>query len=241
MILHLAPETPAWIKGAATAALYARIGGASLALVSGPAALAFRKGSPLHRAAGNVFFLSMLAMSGVGAVVTPLLPDPVSSLAGAFTFYLVVTGWMAVKRAEGRVGAIEAGGALYALGVAAAGVIIGRLGSMQPGGMFYGEPYQIGYGVAVIATLAAVADLSVVWRRGLSGAPRIARRRWRMCVALLVALGSFAGQPKARPELLLGLPYLIVPALVVLVLMVVWLVKVRLPARRRARQALAAA
>ena len=39
----------------------------SLALLSGAAALSFRKGERLHRGFGNVFFVSMLGMSASGA------------------------------------------------------------------------------------------------------------------------------------------------------------------------------
>jgi len=42
------------------------ISGATAGLLSGPASMSFRKGSPGHRVAGNVFFVSMLSMSAAG-------------------------------------------------------------------------------------------------------------------------------------------------------------------------------
>jgi uncharacterized membrane protein len=45
---------------------YAHISMGTLALASGAAAMTVRKGSPLHRQVGNVFFVSMLIMAFAG-------------------------------------------------------------------------------------------------------------------------------------------------------------------------------
>ena len=233
MIIHVSPDASPLVQTAMTAVLYAHIGGASLGLASGPVALIARKGSTLHRAAGNVFFAAMLAMSIVGAIASPLtpVPDPISSMMGAFTFYLVATGWAAVKRRPGHVGAFETGALIYVLMLMGAALIIGRLGAMSPDGQLGGQPYQIPLVAAGVAALAATADLSVILRGGLSGAQRIARHLWRITLALFIAWGSFAGQPKAQPEALRGSPLLIVPALLVLAALLYWLARTLLTRR----------
>jgi uncharacterized membrane protein len=238
MILHLAPDTPLLIRALAGAALVTHIGGASLGIVSGFVALAARKGGRLHRRAGQVFFVSMLGMSGVAAVVAPMLPDRVSALMGAFVFYLTLTAWTVVRSRAGSVGRVERGAGFAALAIAAVALTLGVLGSQQPKGLLDGQPAEFGFVLALIATAAALADFSVVRRGGLSGPPRTARHLWRMCLALFIAAGSAVAQPRvvaliphaiSRSALLL-----FAPALAVLALMVFWLVWIRIPKRRRA-------
>jgi uncharacterized membrane protein len=237
MILHLAQDTPFVIRALAGTALVTHIGGASLGIASGFVALAARKGGRLHRRAGQVFFASMLAMSAVAAVVAPMLPDRLSGLMGAFTFYLTLTAWTVVRRPAGSVGRVERGAGFVAMAIAAVALTLGVLGAQQPKGLLDGQPSQLGFMLALIATAAALADFSVVRRAGLSGPPRIARHLWRMCLALFIAAGSAVAQPRvvaliphaiSRSALLL-----FAPALAVLALMAFWLVWIRIPRRRR--------
>ena len=81
------------------------IASAAVGLLSGFMAMAFRKGSGLHGAAGSVFFVSMLSMSGLGAFMAAFLkPNNGNVLGGLLTFYLVATGWVAARRRDRRVG-----------------------------------------------------------------------------------------------------------------------------------------
>ena len=81
---------------------------------------------------------------------------------------------------------------------------------------------------AALAALAAALDLNFVLRRRLSARQRIGRHLWRMCAALLIAAFSFfLGQQKVMPEAIQGSPWLFVPALAPLVLMIFWLVRAR--------------
>lgn len=231
MILPVSPDAPAVVRAGAATILLLHIGAASLGLVSGGAALVFRKGERSHRAVGNVFFVSMLIMSGIGAAVAPFLPARISSVAGGLTFYLVATAWATVRRREGQVGRFESGALLAALGVAVLGVFLGWQGAISPQGTIDGLPYQPSFIFAGIAGLAAACDLRVIRRGGLSGAPRLARHLWRMCVALLIAALSFVGQPRAIPDFLRGSPILFLPIIAVAVAMIYWLVRVRQPTR----------
>jgi uncharacterized membrane protein len=228
MILHLSPDAPLLIRAAAQAALVLHIGGASLGIASGFVALIARKGRRLHRAAGNVFFVAMLTMSAVAAVVAPMLPDRISGLMGAFTFYLTATAWAVVWRRPGSVGRFEIGASLAAFGIAAAAVALAMVGSQAPRGLVDGQPGQIAYILAAVAALAGASDLRMVRRGGAWGGPRIARHLWRMCLALFIVTGSAVAQPKVvqlLPEAVRGSPMLILPALAVLALMVFWLVR----------------
>ncbi len=236
MILQVSPDAPLLVRAAATTILYAHIGGAFTGMISGFVAIFAPKGQTLHRAAGNVFFVAMLIMSGVGGSVSPFLGDPGSAVAGVFTFYLVATAWATVKRPGGQTGMFEVGGLLGALSVVAGAVGVGMLAYAAPRHQIQGVPYLVPLIVAGIATLAAGSDLNAILRGGLSGTPRIARHAWRMSLALFVAAGSFAGQPKAVPAFLRGTPVHYAPALLAIGLLIFWLIRVRIPSRPKPRR-----
>ena len=234
MILHVPPGSPALIRYGAAAILALHIGGASVGLVSGAAALAFRKGGRAHRRAGNVFFVSMLTMSAIGASAAPFLPVPQwsSTPAGIFAFYLVATGWVTVRRPAGGVGVFEVGAFLVALVAAAAMGSLAWVGGHSPDGLVGGLPWQPALVFGAVAALAAACDLKMILRGGISGAPRIARHLWRMGVGLFIASASFfLGQPKVFPVPLRGSPILMVLALAPLVLTIFWLLRVRFTKR----------
>ena len=227
-ILQIAPESPVWVKDLTVAVLWTHIDGGALSIVSGAVAITARKGETLHRFAGNVFFGAMLAMAGIGAVVAPLLPDRGSSVAGFLTLYLVLTGWATVRRKEGSVGRFEVAGLFAVLGVVAASIILNMIAATTPHHTIDKQPAQVLYAFTVIGAIAAAGDLNMILRGGLTGAARIARHLWRMCLALFVASGSFfLGQQKMLPQAWHGSPLLFVPALLPLVLMVYWLIRVK--------------
>jgi uncharacterized membrane protein len=225
MILHIAPEAPWLIRAAAGAALVLHIGGASVGMASGAVAVLTRKGGRLHRLAGHVFFVSMLIMSAVAAVVAPMLPDRVSAIMGAFTFYLVATSWATVRRRPGETGRFERAALVYLLAVIAGYIAIAVVGAGNPRGLIDGLPYQIAVMFGGIATLAALMDLKAIRQGGLRGTPRIARHLWRMCLALFIAWGSGAAQPRIVPDALEGTMIPMLPAFAVLGLMAWWLLR----------------
>ncbi|HEX5262297.1 MAG TPA: hypothetical protein VFW13_02140 [Phenylobacterium sp.] len=236
MHLHISPEAPMLIRGAATTALALHVSGASMGVLSGAVALVARKGSRPHRVSGTVFFVSMLTMSGVAAIVAPLLPDRFSAVMGVFVFYLTATAWAVVRRRPGSVGRFETGAALVALGVVAANLTLAWIGGHMPKGALDGEPSQLGYLAGGMAMIAFACDVRMIRAGGLAGAPRIRRHLWRMCLALAIATGSFAGQPMAQPAFVRGSPYLFIPALIVLGLMVFWLIRFGRGATRKSQK-----
>ena len=236
MILQVSPDAPLLVRAAATTLLYAHIGGAFTGMISGFVAIFAPKGETLHRAAGNIFFVAMLIMSGVGGSVAPFLGDPGSAMGGVFTFYLTATAWATVKRQDGQTGMFEIGGLLGALSVVAGAAWVCALAYAAPHHAIQGVPYQVTLLFIGLGALAAGGDLHAILRGGLSGTPRIARHAWRMSFALFVAAGSFAGQPKAVPAFLRGTPAHYAPALLAIALLIFWLVRVRIPSRPKPRR-----
>ena len=229
-ILHIDPNAPAIVHAGAAALLVLHIGGAFTGLTSGAVAMIAPKGGRLHRLAGNVFFAAMLTMGGVGAAVAPFMTagQTTNLMAGSFTCYLVATAWATVRRRPGQTGRFEIGAmivaAAAAMGAAAIGVISATSAHPMP------QPQgTVIFVFAVIAALAAAADLRAIQLGGLLGPARIRRHLWRMSTALLIASASFAGQPKAIPRFLHGSPLTVLPAILVLGAMIYWLIRTRAP------------
>jgi len=85
------------------------------------------------------------------------------------------------------------------------------------------------YALGGIIALAAALDLKVILNRGITGTPRLRRHLWRMCTALFIASGSFfLGQQRVMPEVMQGSPWLAIPALAPLAIMLFWLLKLSL-------------
>jgi uncharacterized membrane protein len=232
MILHLSPDAPLALRLGADALLALHIGGGTIGLLAGAAAVTVRKGGRAHRILGNVFFVSMAAMATVGATVSPLLHDRVSTVAGIFTLYLLATAWRAAHRRDPAVDRFDIAALLVALGVVAAGMTFILLQNASPTGMVDGQPPQAPWMFTIVSSIAALSDLKVILRRGITGAPRIARHLWRVCFALFIASGSlFFGQPQVFPKALQTSGLLAVPALAPIVLLVVWMLLVRLGRR----------
>lgn len=225
-VLYIHPDSSALVHAAAAAVLYLHIGAGSVGLLSGAAALVFRKGSQQHRLAGKIFVVSMLIMSGIGACVAPFLPTPerASVLAGILTFYLVLSSWMAVKRKPGVLGKFDYGLLLTALSVTVVAAFFIWLAAQSPGGKLDGQPAEAFVMFLIIGSLAAVGDLRLILKRGVSAATRIARHLWRMTAALFIAANAlFLGQPQVFPKALQKSGLLLVPALLILALLLFWL------------------
>ncbi len=123
-------------------ALIVHIAGGTVGLLSGFAAVSVRKGERLHRIAGTAFFVSMLVMAAMGACLAIPLQQWGNVIGGIFTFYLVATAWMTVRRKEGTTGNFEIGAMLVALGGAVAILILGLLVMANPKTVPGGVPAQ---------------------------------------------------------------------------------------------------
>ena len=236
MILQVAAGSPWWLFAAANLILFLHIAGGTLGIISGSVALLSRKGGRMHRLAGTVFLVSMLTMATIGAAASPFLPVPSmpNVFAGVLTFYLVATGWLAVQRKGGPIGRSEQAGLGLALAVVAAGASFIVMASNGPTGTIGDTPPQAYFVFTIVGGLAAAGDIRMIRRGSISGVARIARHLWRMSAALTIASGSFfLGQQRVMPAAMRGSPWLFVPVLVPLLLMVFWLIRVRFQSRMR--------
>jgi hypothetical protein len=214
----------------------------TLGLLSGTAAMTFRKGSPRHVLAGSVFVAAMLTM-GVFAVYLAITRHQPNNIGGGIlTVYLIGTAWLTARRRDGETSRFDWVVFLIplALGILTwmNGINVVRSGASSQGGVPVGMTFFMGS----VMLLAAAGDVRMLVRGGVFGAKRIARHLWRMCFGLFIAAGSFFLGPSNRPLRLLsavGLGQHLPPALfstslyliltiLPLILLIFWLVRVRL-------------
>lgn len=192
-----------------------------LGVLSGAAAMSFRKGSRRHRVAGNVFFVAMLVMGSSAAYLGNVF-------GGLFACYLVATAWLTARRREGETGIFDWAAFLFAL---AAGVLFVTHGVRLATGAVApkpGVPVGMIFFLGFVVLLAAAGDLRMLVRGGVFGRQRIVRHLWRMCFSFFIATGSFfLGQQQVFPKAWRGAAVWFVPALLPLAAMIFWLVRVR--------------
>jgi hypothetical protein len=221
--------------------LIGHISAGTLGLLSGTAAMSFRKGSPRHVLAGKVFVASMLTMA-VGAVYLAIVRHQPNNIGGGIlTFYLIGTAWLTARRRDGETSRFDWVAMLIPLVL---GVLNWRNGLkvLHSGASSQdGVPVGMMFFMGSVMLLAAAGDVRMLVRGGVLGAKRIARHLWRMCFGLFIAAGSFFLGPSNRPLRLLSavgfgkhLPlalfsttvYLILTILP-LIMLIFWLVRVR--------------
>ena len=209
-----------------------------IAVLSGSTALVVRKRSLLHRRFGDVFVISMLIMAAAGAYAAFTKSQPTNVMAGVFTFYLVATAWLTVMRKEKETGHTEFGLLLLGLAAGTGALIFGWQAAHSAAGLKAGDSVPL-YVFGSVALLSAAGDTRMLIRGGVSGAQRLVRHLWRMCIALFIAAGSFflgtASDPVLRRTGLRAtlftpairqthLPE--VPVLIIVILTVFWLCRV---------------
>jgi hypothetical protein len=97
-----------------------------------------------------------------------------------------------------------------------------------------GVPIGMYFFMGSIPLLAAVGDVRMLARGGISGRPRLVRHLWRMCFGLFIATGSFfLGQQQVFPEAIRK-QYILAPlAILPLALLIYWLLRVKFTVRWR--------
>ena len=221
--------------------LIVHICGGTLGLLSGTAAMTFRKGSPRHVLAGKVFVASMLTM-GVFAVylaVTRHQPNNIGG--GILTVYLIGTAWLTARRRDGETSRLDWIVLLIPLTLGILTWMIGLKVVRSGANSVDGVPVGMTFFMGSVMLLAGAGDVRMLLSGGVAGAKRTARHLWRMCFGLFIASGSFFLGPQNRPLRLLStvgvgkyLPtvlfsttlYLIL-TLLPLILLIFWVVRVR--------------
>ena len=198
-----------------------------LAMVAGAAAVSFSKGSRWHARAGNIFVVSMLCMAVAASCLAYMKHQPNNLFGGLLTIYMVATAWATARRRDGETSVVDWMGFLFALTIGGLSVFHGFLKiagreALDPNTYPFMQLFM-----GSIILLAAIGDLRMLVR-GISGKRRIARHLWRMCYGWFIATGSFfLGQQQVFPAWLRGSPALLVPALLPLVLLIFWMIRVR--------------
>ncbi len=189
-----------------------------LAIVFGFIALFAAKGGVLHRRIGMYFVYAMVVLA-LGGAVMALKPEgsPTNVVAGLATFYFVTTALMTVRRNH-QVGPIDTFAAIAAFAICIMGIRAGMSGRGESPSFVF----------AFVIFLAAVGDVRMIRAGGIRGPKRLTRHLWRMCVAMVVASGSFfLGPPGRVPDIINIKPLLPVPVIVPLLVMAFWMWRLR--------------
>lgn len=208
--------------------LFLHIAGGMFGLLSGTVAMVYRKGSRGHRLSGDVFVVSMMIMGACGSILALMKHQPDNFFGGLVTFYMVTTGWLTGRNRQQETGLLDWGALVFALMLGGSLLTLSVLVASGQAARQPGVPIGMYFFLAAITLLAAAGDVRVLARGGISGAPRLARHLWRMCFGLFIASGSFfLGKQEFFPAALRK-PYLLVPmAILPLVMLIYWLVRVR--------------
>jgi hypothetical protein len=202
--------------------LHVAAGAASIA--AGAVAVSARKGGRLHAAGGNAFAAAMMTMALTAAllVVTRDGGDERTHPAGSlFICYLVATGWWTGRNRAGTAGRFEIAACASAAALAAVSFV---LGALDPRGGGAGPLFFTG----ALAALAAWSDFAFIRRGRLTGAQRLGRHIWRMCVAFFFATGAFfLGQQDVMPAAVRGSLWLFVPGLAPFGFMIFWMARLK--------------
>jgi uncharacterized membrane protein len=203
------------------------VSAATIGLLSGFAALGFRKGARMHRQAGTVFFISMLLMAASAAYLALVKSQTLNAIVGVLTFYMVATAWLTVKRRAGETGGLEYVLALLAVADGASAYVLGLEASLSATGLKDGTDAAPYFVFGSFALVAAALDFRMLLRNGVAGAHRIARHLWRMCFGLLItSLSFFQGTRIDFPQALRRTHVLLVPTLIVAIAIIFWLCRV---------------
>src|SRR5205085_3259461 len=189
-------------------------------VLSGAAAMWFRKGSRPHRVVGNLFFVAMLVMGSSAAYLGNVV-------GGLFACYLVATAWLTARRRGGETSVFDCCALLFILAFGVLALVKGIEMAKNPKLSLNGVPagmFGMFFFLGSVALLAAAGDVRMLVRGGIFGAKRVARHLWRMCFSFFIATGSFfLGQQQVFPAAWRGAAVWFVPALLPLVLLIFWI------------------
>ncbi len=215
--------------------------GGTSALLSGAAAMSFRKGSRWHRGAGNVFVFSMLTMATAAIYIAAQRHEPGNVSGGILTSYMVLTAWLTARRRDGETSKYDLVLLFVPLALASFTLISGIAKLRIPGPPKDGVPVGMHFFLASIMLLAFAGDIRMLARGGLFGSKRIVRHLWRMCFGFFIATGSFFLGPANRPlrflsriglrqqifHTVLRQEVLIFLAVLPLLLLIYWMVRIK--------------
>jgi hypothetical protein len=197
-----------------------------LAIILGFIDLFATKGAPIHRRIGNGFVAAMLTLAITGVGIAASKGDIGTVIGGSLATYLVSTGMITVQPAT-----VAWRRVLIAMSVV--GIAVGGLSLVRLVIAFPRTGAVIGYSLfATAAILSVRGDIRVLRGGPPTGARRLTRHLWRMCMALWFATASFFLGPRRRVEMMLPdaiviTPVVVAPVLVVVLVMGYWIWRLR--------------
>jgi uncharacterized membrane protein len=198
-----------------------------VALLSGTAAMSFRKGSRRHRETGHVFVVSMLGLGATGAYIGFTRHEMLNGMMGVLTIYLVTTAWLTARRRDRQTFPFDYAAVLVPVAIGAGLTFYGFAAASTRTGSLHGYPAFAYFVFGSLALLFAAGDVRMLVRGGISGTPRMARHLGRMCFGLFIATASFFTRQSLFPAVLRTTHLLEVLTFLPLLLMVFWLIRVR--------------
>jgi hypothetical protein len=179
----------------------------------------------------------MLIMAVLADYLAVVMPEQIPNLfIGTFTIYLVATAWMTVRRKERSVGVPEKSALCVVLCLFVPFAILsfqlatGLEPAFKSAVPLEGPVRVAIYSFTFLVAMAAIGDARLVLTGDITGAQRIGRHLWRMCLGLTFAAGSAFtnGFPRLLPNTVhLPLLLLFVPQLLSLGVLIFWMVRVR--------------
>lgn len=212
----------------------------SIAVMAGAVAFAMKKGSQRHIKSGQVFAITMVVSSIVGAVlglmkfeqlyitfhggvlgVTLILGSILTLRSGKPGLH----GWALVVAAVNLLNFL----ALLTAGGYALGLPEGKLASFNAEDYFF---------LSAMAGVALFGDVMMMLPKKLAYKSRIARHLWRMSLGFFIAAGSAFTGPgmKAFPLALQESGALMLPEFIIFVLMLFWLARTFMAKPKRASE-----
>jgi hypothetical protein len=174
----------------------------------------------------------MLIMGLCGSTLALMKHQMNNVFGGLLTFYMITTAWLTGRRRDSGNSILDWGALVFALTIGASLVTLGVLVARGQAAPQAGVPLGMYFFMGTIPLLAAAGDLRMLLRGGISGTPRLVRHLWRMCFGLFIATGSFfLGQQQVFP-LAIRKQYILAPlAILPLILLIYWVIRVRLSKR----------
>ncbi|MGE0772639.1 MAG: hypothetical protein AB7K37_13065 [Cyclobacteriaceae bacterium] len=207
--------------------VYTHVVSGGVGLLSGAAAMLLRKGSRWHIKVGNGYFFSMLIMSAIGAYGAYFLPEMISVVVGALTFYLVLTAWLTVRPVESKMSWPLLAACILVIIISAAGYYFGFEAWTHEDGTKDGFAYGFYFFFGSVALVAGILDARVLLQGGIYGKHRLLRHLGRMGFSFLIAAASlFLGQLQVFPESIRKPQFLMIPVLIIPVSLLFWVVRV---------------
>ena len=237
--LELNPEAHPVFNWGALAILYMHILGGVVGLIAGVVASLARKGGALHRSAGKIFLLAMLACYTVGALVAPFLDEGQrpNFVAAVLALYLLLSGVGAARKKPYTAGPANIIGLLIALGIAGMGMLFMYMGSQSATGTVDGSPPQAFVVFILAGLLAAIGEVNLLIKKSLSESARLIRHLWRMCGSFFFASGSlFLGQAQLFPDAFNASPVPGLLAFFPIIILMIWAVKIGWRSKNKTRQ-----